>query len=140
MSERASQAIQAWAQALSQPLEVARFQAAIGPDAQVRRHGWGTRIDAVVEILEGSVAITTWAQGANRHSLFVVESLQAEDDGVHFRARYRVEILNFLNRGWWRFSLDELSRIQVIWHRADALQDPSMRVATVPEEQSGTKG
>ena len=44
MSERASQAIQAWAQALSQPLEVARFQAAIGPDAQVRRHGWGTRI------------------------------------------------------------------------------------------------
>ena len=57
MSERASQAIQAWAQALSQPLEVARFQSAIGPDAQVRRHGWGTRIDAVVEIFEGSAAI-----------------------------------------------------------------------------------
>jgi hypothetical protein len=140
MSERASQAIQAWAQALSQPLEAERFQAAVGPNAQVRRHGWGSRIDAVVEILEGPEAITNWAQGANRHSLFVVESLQAEDDGVHFRARYRVEILNFLNRGWWRFSLDELGRIHVLWHRADALLDPAMRVATVPEEQSGTKG
>lgn len=134
MSERAKQAIHSWAQALSQPMEVERFQAAVGPDAQVRRHGWGTRIDSVVEILEGSEAIIAWAQGANRHSVFVVESLQAEDDGQHFRARYRVEILNFLNRGWWRFSLDEMGRIDVLWHRADALQDPAMRVATVPED------
>ena len=134
MSERASRAIQAWAQALSQPLEVERFHAAMGPDGQVRRHGWGSRIDSVVEILEGLDAITAWAQGANRHSVFVIESVQAEDDGLHFRARYRVEILNFLNRGWWRFSLDELGRIAVLWHRADALQDPAMRVATVPED------
>lgn len=134
MSEQATRAIQAWAQALSKPLELERFPLALAEDAEVRRHGWGARIDSVVEVLEGREAITAWAQGANRHSLFVVESIQGEEDGLHYRARYRVEILNFLNRGWWRFTLNPQGQIQVLWHRADALQDPTMRAATVVDD------
>lgn len=134
MSKEATRAIQAWAQALSKPLELERFALALASDAEVRRHGWGARIDTVVEVLQGQEAIIAWAQGANRHSHFVVESVQDEEDGLHYRARYRVEILNFLNRGWWRFSVNAKGQIQVLWHRADALQDPTMRAATVPQD------
>ena len=112
MIERAQAAIERWAQALNQPLEAERFQVAFAPTAQIRRHGWGARIDTVVEVLDGPDAITEWAQGANRNSVFYVEHVQMEEDGEHFRARYRLEILNFLNRGWWRFSLAPDGRIQ----------------------------
>lgn len=134
MIDRAQAAIERWAQALNQPMEDANFSAAFTPTAQVRRHGWGARIDTVVEVLEGPTAIAEWARGANRHSVFVVEQVLAEEDGQHFRARYRLEILNFLNRGWWRFSLAPDGRIQQLWHRADALQDPGMRRATLGQE------
>ncbi|MED5373801.1 MAG: hypothetical protein VX899_22475 [Myxococcota bacterium] len=135
MIERAQAAIERWAQALNQPLDQERFSQAFTPDAQVRRHGWGARIDTVVEVLDGPDAIAEWAQGANRNSVFIVEQVQPEPDGVHYRARYRLEILNFLNRGWWRFSLGEDGRIHQLWHRADALLDPAMRRATLGSEE-----
>lgn len=125
--DAAKQAIQGWARALSQRGQ--GLEHVLAPSGVVHRHGWGPRIDTVIEEIEGLDAVRTWVSATNPRAVFHVERFQAEADGRTFRARYRLEILNFLNRGWWRFRLDDAGRIAEVWHRADDLLDPALKQA-----------
>lgn len=125
--DAAKQAIHGWARTLSQRGQ--GLEHVLATDGVVHRHGWGPRIDTVIEEIQGVDAVRTWASATNPSAVFHVERFQQEPDGRTFRARYRLEILNFLNRGWWRFRLDDAGQIAELWHRADDLLDPALKQA-----------
>lgn len=118
--------IERWLRALNARGAAEDVEAACAPDVVVERYGFAEQRDVLVETLQGRSEVADWFALPAEGTVFaVVGDCMCEETGPTpiCRVRYRVEVMDFIGGGDWRFRCDELGRLSWLEHRPDELAD-----------------
>lgn len=115
------QALERWLTALNSP-EPAHVEAALSPDARLHRYGIFQRREEVVQVFADHQEHLSWLVRSPEGTRFSVLSTEAVEEG--WRVRYRIEVDDFDNAGWWMLRLGPDGRICELHHHADAIETP----------------
>lgn len=124
--EDLQEAIARWLEAVNLRGDSNAVEKATVPTIQLDRCGWGENNGKVVQVFKGWKELSDWLQLTPADTVFTLDSdISPKSDDAHFDGvvRYRLEVLDFVGGGEWRFRTAADGRLLRIEHRPDNLAE-----------------
>lgn len=121
MDEHLHETMTRWLAAVEGHGDAGLTDAAVAPDVEVARYGFGPSRGTIVETLCGTEAVRAWLARTNPVCVFTLEASGSPAAGLVV-ARYRIDAPDFLGGGEWRARLAPDGRIAHLEHRPDDLR------------------